>query len=185
MDNETFEVLGDLEEATFYLLGEAYNFSQEFLQGLLTKSEGFQNKFFEIIDGICEYFDTEDEKADFQKYIEENHAYHKPGNVLFSSKVQFCGKQAKEFEALKEKIHFHLLSLFDNIEASDAMTEVPHIIVCISAPEGCFNDSDVESIRSLISFERICRGFLPAAVTTIANDTGNDRGTSCFVAALK
>ena len=185
MEDKILDELEDLEEATLDLLVETYSFSKSFLQGLSTKSENFQNKFFEIINDICEYFDTDEEKAEFQKYIEENHSYDKPGNVLYSSKLVFCGRQTKEFDELKQKIHFHLLGLFDDFEGSDAMTEVPHIIVCISAADGCFEDSDLEFIRSLISFERVCRGFLPAAVTVIANDTDNDRGTSCYVAALK
>ena len=185
MENKMFDELEDIEKSTLDLLAEVYGFSKPFLQGLSTKSENFQNKFFEIIDDICEYFDTDEEKNEFQTYIEENHSYDKPGNVLYSSKVLFCGQQTQDFDELKQKIHFHLLSLFDSFDASDAMTEVPHIIVCLSAPDGCFGDSDIEFIRSLISFERVCRGFLPAAVTTIANNTDNDRGTSCYVAALK
>ena len=48
-----------------------YYFSEQFLTGLQTKSKKFQIKFYEIIDDICDYLDTEDEKRNFQNYIEE------------------------------------------------------------------------------------------------------------------
>jgi len=185
MENKKLDELEDIEASALDLLTEVYGFSKPFLQGLSTKSNEFQDKFFEIIDDICEYFDIDEEKVEFRKYIEANHSYDKPGKVLYSSKILFCGQQTKDFDELKRKIHFHLLSLFDSFDAPDAMTEATHIIVCISAPDSCFEDSDIEFIRSLISFERVCRGFLPAAVTTIANDSDNDRGISCYVAALK
>ena len=177
------KLLDELEEATLDLLTEMYSFSRSFLRGLSTKSQKFQDKFFEIIDDICEYLDTDEERAQFQKYIEENHSYDKPGNTLYSSVVHFGG-QHDDIEKLKEKIHFHLLGLFDNFEAEDVMTEVPHIIVCISSSNQDFVEADMKFIENLISFERVCRGFLPAKVTTILN-TAEGRETSCYVAGLK
>lgn len=161
-----------------------YYFSEQFLSGLQSKSKDFQNKFYEIVDGICEYLDTEEEKQGFQKYIEENHSYNKPGNMLYSSKLIICGEQT-EAKELKKKIDFHLLSLFDACESADVMEEVPHIIVCISAPDDWFDDKDMKFIENLISLERLCRGYPPVSVTTILNDTLNDRGVSCYVAGLK
>lgn len=164
---------------------QKHYFTAQFMEGLTTKSEGFQNKFFEIIDDICDYFDDEDEKMDFQKYIEENHSFDKPGNILYSTKTIFCGKhKADEHDELCEKIHHFLLSIFD-AGGGEAFLEVPHIIVCISVPDNCLTDKDVGFIRNLISFERVCRGSTPVAVTSIVNDTSNGRGTSCFAAALK
>ena len=160
-----------------------YYFSEEFLTGLRTKSENFQNKFYEIIDDICKYFDTEEEKEEFQKYIEENHSYDKPGNVLFSTWQQICGNCTAE--ELREKINFFLLGLFDGFESADAITTVPHIIVCISAPEGYFSEEDTKFLRNLLSFERLCRKCPPVTVTTILNDDTENRGTSCCVVALK
>ena len=93
MENKKFDKLEDIEASALDLLAEVYGFSRPFLQGLSTKSNEFQDKFFEIIDGICDYFDTDEEKVEFQKYIEENHSYDKLGNVLYSSKVLFCGQQ--------------------------------------------------------------------------------------------
>ena len=159
-----------------------YYFSRKFLDGIETKSENFQNKFFEIIDDIGNYLDTEDEKKDFQKYIEENHSYDKPGNLLYSSQTYFCGKQ-DDVEELKEKIHFHLLSLFDSFESDDVMVEVPHIIVCLSTSNKSFTDKDMDFLKSIINFERVCRGVLPAFVTTILNI--KNTGSSCYIACLK
>lgn len=159
-----------------------YYFSKQFLDGLYSKSKGFQNRFYEFIDSVGEYLDTEDEKREFQKYIEENHSYDKPGNLLYSTKTYLGGKQ-NNVEALKEKIHFHLLSLFDSFEAADVMVEVPHIIVCLSTSNQNFTDKDMDFLKSIINFERVCRGVLPAAVTTKLNI--RDDATSCYVAGLK
>ena len=156
-------------------------FSKQFLDGLQTKSENFQNKFFEIIDDICGYLDAEEEKREFQQYIEANHIYDKPGNTLYSSQVYMGGKE--EIEKLKERVHFHLLSLFDSFEAADVMVEVPHIIVCLSTSNPNFTDKDMDFLKSIINFERACRGVVPAAVTTILNI--RDDATSCYVAGLK
>ena len=161
-----------------------YYFSQKFLDGLHTKSENFQNKFFEIIDDICKYLDNEEQKQEFQNYIEQNHSYAKPGNFLFSTQVIMCGKH-DDFEKLKERIHFELLGLFDDFEAEEAITTVPHVIVCVSAPDGCFSDKDIKFVENLISFERFCRGCAPVSVTSVFNDTSAGRGTSLFVACLK
>ena len=160
-----------------------YYFSNDFFDGLKTKSENFQNKFFGIIDDICTYFDEEDEKIDFQQYIESNHSYKNPGNILYSSKKYFGGSPS--LQELKEKIHHYLLWLFDSFESADAMAEVPHIIVCISAPENALDDEDMSFIEKLLSFERICRGCLPVGVTTILNNNTEKRTTSCYVACLK
>lgn len=177
------KLLDELEEATLDLLAEMHSFSKPFLKGLSTKSQKFQDKFFEIIDDICEYLDTDEEQAQFQKYIEENHSYDKPGNILYSSAVYFGG-QHDNIEKLKEKFHFHLLGLFDDFEAEDVMVEVPHIVVCISSSNQDFIEEDMKFIENLISFERVLRGFCPAKVTTILN-TANDRENSCYVAGLK
>lgn len=160
-----------------------YYFSKQFLDGLKSKSENFQNKFFQIMDDIGRYLDTEEEREEFQKYIEANHSYDKPGNTLYSSEVYFGGRHG-DIEKLKEKINFHLLGLFDSFEAEDVMVEVPHIIVCISSSNQGFIEEDMKFIETLISFERTCRGFCPAKVTTILN-TASNRKTSCYVAGLK
>lgn len=157
-------------------------FPAQFLQGLQTKSESFQNKFFEIADDICVYFDTEEERRDFQNYIAENHTFCNPGNILFSNKLHI-GRRSMDFEKIKDKIHSYVLGLFDDT-ASD-LNAVPHVIVCVSAPNGCFFDEDVTVIENMIAMEQMLNGIEPAGVTTIFNDTENGRGISCFVAGLK
>ena len=63
MDENVLDELEELEDLTLDLLAEVYSFSKSFLNGLSTKSDGFQDKFFEIIDEICTYFDTDEETA--------------------------------------------------------------------------------------------------------------------------
>ena len=160
-----------------------YYFSEKFLTDLTTvKSKKFQDKFFEIIDSICKYLDTEDEKQDFQKYIEENHSYDKPGNLLYSTQMYF-GRKQTDVEKLKKDIHFHLLGLFDHFDSADVMMEAPHIILCLSTSNREFTDTDMDFLKSIVNFERMCRGVAPAGVTTILNT--RDDVTSCYVAALK
>ena len=71
-------------------------FSDAFLEGLKTKSDNFQNKFFGIIDDVCSYFGEEEEQRDFQQYIESNHSFAKPGNILYSGKKYFGGNPSAE-----------------------------------------------------------------------------------------
>lgn len=65
-------------------------FSDEFISGLRTKSNGFQNKFKEIIGDIDEYFDIEDEKREFHRLVEIAHFYDKPGIFCFLPKSYFA-----------------------------------------------------------------------------------------------
>ena len=164
-----------------------YHFSKRFTDGLKTKSEGFQRAFYGIIDEVCSYIDDEDEKIQFQQQIENMHSYDKPGNVMHSTTKVMGGVYTEErFEELKEKIHFYLFSLFDDFSAGEVMVEVPHIIVCIAAPQGCFADEDLKFIQNLLSFERVCRGYLPVDVTVILKEkTNGEPGVSCYVAMMK
>ena len=158
-------------------------FSDDFLKGLRTKSERFQNKFFEMIDGICDYFDSEEEKRDFQQYIAESHSFSQPGNMLYSGAKCFGGTLSAE--ELKEKTSHHPFWLFDSFEAEEAMTQVPHIILCVSAPKNTFTDDDMAYFRKLLACERLSRGCAPVGATTILNNNTEERSTSYFVACIK
>lgn len=158
-----------------------YYFSDTFIAGLQTKSPNFQNKFFDIIDTVGEFLDTEHEKQMFQKLIEENHSYERPGNTLYSTQAIFCGTH--DVKTLKEKISFALLRTFDDLGADDIMVEAPHIIVCIATANKDFTEEDAKFSKSIINFERLCRGHLPALVTTILSS--QDIGTTCYIACLK
>lgn len=164
-----------------------YYFSEQFLEGLQTKSEGFQRAFYDIIDEVCTYFDNEDEKIQFQQQIETMHSYDKPGNVLHSTTKIMGGRYTQErFEELKEKIQFYLFGLFDDFSTCEVVVEVPHIIVCIAAPQGCFLDEDLKLIQNLLSFERLCRGYSPVDVTVILDEiTDGGSGVKCYVAMMK
>ena len=161
-----------------------YHFSEPFLKGLKTKSDHFQEVFYEIIDEVCTYIDSDDEKRNFQAYIEAHLSYDKPGNLLCSTSLLMGGKQT-DYEALHKKIHFYLLGLFDNFEFEEPMSEASHIIVCISAPKDAYSEKDMHFIQNLLSFERFSRGLPSVSVKTISNDTLNEYGASCFVAMLK
>ena len=157
-----------------------YYFSKEFLDGLHTKSKNFQNKFFEIIDDVSEYLETEEKKREFQKFIEENHSYDKPGNLMYSSKVYFGDGQG-DVEKFKKELHFRLLKLFDDPE--DVMVQATHIVICISTSNKEFTEEDLKFLKSIVNFERLCRGVSPAVISLIL--ASDDIGASCFVACLK
>ncbi|MBR5479200.1 MAG: hypothetical protein IKU84_03395 [Clostridia bacterium] len=160
-----------------------YYFSDEFLKTLKTKSEPFQDKFFSIMDEICSYLETDEEIRNFHEYIEENHTYSEPGNILFETENTFCGQYDKD--ELKEKIQFTIFGLFDGFDSADAMHDVSHIVFCISAPKEYFNDKDIDFFRSIFAFERICRDCPPPLVTGIFSDNVEGKGMSLFVAGLK
>ena len=159
-------------------------FTSEFLNGLATKSQIFQNKFHEIMDDICDYIDTESEKREFLQGIESKHSYDKPGNMLYSTKTQYCGKH-HDSEELKERISFFLLRLFDAFESEEAVNTVPHIVICVSAASDVISEKDMKFFKSLIAFERLYRGSLIESVTTVLSRDTERLGTSCYVAALK
>lgn len=158
-----------------------YYFSEQFTEGLRTKSEGFQDKFFEITDEICGFIDEEDKKRDFQKYIEKNHSFNKPGNILYSSKAFFGGKPGTE--KLTEKMQKHILRIFDDSGAGEAMEEVPHIIICVRTSDEDFSEEEMELLKNTINLERMLRGKMPAVVTTILNSA--EIGTEMFIACIK
>ena len=101
---------------------------------------------------------------------------------LVSNKLQI-GRSCMDFEKVKDRIHSYLLELFDDVESD--LKVVPHVIVCVSAPDGCFSDEDIAVVENMIEIEQLLNGLEPAGVTTIFNDTENGRGISCFVAGLK
>ncbi len=146
-----------------------------------TKSENFRNKFYEIINEICGYLDEKDERRDFQRYIEENHSFNGPGNILYSSKAFFGGKPG--VKKLTEKMQKHILRLFDDSGAGEAMEEVSHIIICVRTSDEDFSEEEMELLKSTINLERMLRGKMPAVVTTILNSA--KIGTEMFVTCIK
>ena len=59
-------------------------FSDEFLMGLATKSDGFQQRFLSIMEKFYSLFDyNEKDVDDFQNDIEECFSYYEQGNQLY------------------------------------------------------------------------------------------------------
>lgn len=159
-------------------------FTSEFLNGLATKSQNFQDKFHNIMDDICDYIDTEPEKQEFLQSIESKHSYDKPGNMLYSTNLLMCGKR-HESEKLKKDISFFLLGLFDGFDSEEAVITASHIIICVSASSKVVTEKDMKFFQSVVAFERLCRGSLIESVTTVLSHDTEKLGTSCYVAALK
>ena len=162
-------------------------FSEKFIDGLKTKSQVFQDEFWSIMNGIKRYIDDENELKEFHKYIEENHEYGNPGNVLYYIEGFFGGEYAEnEFEKLRNEFNMVMLDMFDT-SPEESFGQVPHIVVCISAPEGCYTDDEIKFVQQNIKMERLLCEESPSLVdvTVITNDTSNNRGNSYFIAALK
>ena len=158
-----------------------YCFSDKFLEGLHTKSEKFQKRFYEIVDEIETYLDTDEEKQRMHQVIEANISYDKPGNILCSSKTSFYGKY-DDIEKLKEKIRFHLSDIFYTVDGAN-MVQASYIYLCIAGPNLEIVGEDIESFINMIGIEQMRRGGSPAVFSVILNDERDDN--SCLVVGLK
>lgn len=158
-----------------------YYFSNEFLEGLQTKSEGFQNKFYEIIDNINGYIVGEEKKKEFQELIEKKHSYSSTGNILYSTKKHISNFSSPE--EVDKKIHSFVMNLFNSFDAGEIISQVPHIIVCVSAPESHYDSFDLEVLEAEITLERIIGDYPDFDTSVFLKNT--DEEISCYVACLK
>lgn len=82
--------------------------------------------------------------------------------VLHATTKIMGGRYTQErFEEIKEKIHFHVFGLFDDCSTCKVMVEVPHSIICIAAPQGCFLDEDLKFIQNFFHLNGCAEDIRP------------------------
>ena len=157
-------------------------FSEGFLTGLSTKSQGFQNCFCEIMKDIDYYFDEEDEIKSFREYYETQISYAEPGNLMYSAKV-ILGKGVETAEDRLPLAHEIIHWFFEQfVTEEDAFEDASHFFIAIRCKEEDFSDDDESLFRTLITMKRI--GNIPEVVM-IKNDQKDGIYASCFMAAMK
>lgn len=134
------------------------SFSNSFITGLQTKSERFQRKFYEIMDALYEYFDSEEEINDFQRYLEMQISYDKPGNQLFWQEEMCGGKPDPEnkqeyIEALQNTI-FDLFQADRDWDGENGILTASHIILAIRTSEGIIGEEEIAVLKYLVHLER-------------------------------
>ena len=157
-------------------------FSEEFLEGLATKSQGFQEKFASIMSDIDYFFDEEEEIEDFRKYFESEISYAEPGNMLYSAKVIFGHGVAEEEDRLplgQEIIQWFFKQFAVD---DDAFEDASHFFIAIRCKKEDFTDEDEFLLRTLISMKR--QGDEPEVVM-ILNEQKDDIYATCFMAAMR
>lgn len=88
-------------------------FSEHFLNGLATKSQGFQDAFFETMDKIYGYLEG-DKIQEFQQMIEDEISYYGKGNLLWNCGSIIGGEMdPKRSEEYFNELYGDLLFLFN------------------------------------------------------------------------
>ena len=116
-------------------------FSENFISGLETKSQGFQNKFYGIIEWFHQFFEYDEEKIkEFDSYIESRISYHAKGNLLYDVQFIIGGKidaDEKQEYFLTMMEQFKELFLFSEDNGINIAT---NIIMTINLPESISKD---------------------------------------------
>lgn len=134
-------------------------FSDDFLIGLATKSDGFQQEFFSIMDSFYGFLEYDEEKVNaFQAYIEENFSYYEPGNLL-SCRGAFVGGEAtleRKDEYINEIISaiFELFQEERDYESENGMYLATHFIIAVNCPEGMMTKEEIAKIHLAFFLER-------------------------------
>ena len=134
-------------------------FSDEFLMGLATKSDGFQKEFFSIMEKFYGFFEYDEDKVDaFQNYIEENFSYYEPGNLLFWRGAFIGGEPTLERkDEYINEIVSAIFSLFQeerDFECENGVYLATHFIIAISCPEGMMTMEEIAKIHFAFFVER-------------------------------
>ena len=134
-------------------------FSDEFLMGLATKSDGFQQQFFGIMEKFFSFFDYNEDDVDaFQNDIEECFSYYEQGNQLFWRGGYVGGEPSldRKDEYMEELIST-LTELFQedrDWDGENGMYTATHIIIAVRCPKGVMTETEVDQLNFLLTLER-------------------------------
>lgn len=151
-------------------------FSESFIAGLRTKSEGFQQKFYGLMDALYEYCDNEKEIDEFQDYFESQISYENPGNQIYSLGGVCGGTPTDDRKQEYFKVLFDAVTdLFQedlNYGTTGALAAT-HFFIGIRAPEGMIDEPKKGLLQ--IVFDMM-RSFDPPEVIFIESN----KNVVCF-----
>nr|QGT51061.1 hypothetical protein Firmicute1046_1370 [uncultured Firmicutes bacterium] len=162
-------------------------FSKNFLNGLETKSQEFQNEFFGVMDMLYSYLENDEEIQEFQQMIEESITYYGKGNLLWWQKTDIGGDMTPERgkEYLSE-LHKKLVELFvyectpnddGTYEPQNGSLEATEIIIGAHFPEEIMSYEVAEELYSVIEQYRPDD---PPSLTVI-NNSNAEYASFCIV----
>lgn len=158
-------------------------FSEEFLEDLGTKSEGFQNEFRMIMQKIDSYFYEEDEslREGLREYMENGISFSGSGHLLYSfEELVPTDKGRLEFVlAVLNGICSELSN--EDEDTSDALKEASHFLIGIRGPEEYINSDFSTLIRDIIC---TARKDIPD-ILVVTNTPKEGLPNGFFAAAIK
>lgn len=160
-------------------------FSEQFLNGLETKSMPFQNKFWVIMDKLACFFNKEDEeeRIQFFSYIESQLSYDKPGNMMYCAEVITCASVEDE-ESFSMNVINDILDAFDDEdEVGQAMQMATHYFLGVRCPEDLFNETHLQALKLMMKFKRYDHKM--PDILMISNTSHEDYADGCFWAAMR
>lgn len=152
-------------------------FSEHFLDGLATKSEGFQNEFFGIMDMLYSYLEYDDEKVQkLEKIIEEEVSYYEKGNILWWGGSDIGGEldstRSEEYfnelceRLAKEFVYERTPNDDGEFELANGTIVASNIIIATEFPEEAMTEEAIDKLEFLIYLNRLNN---PPRVTIINN----------------
>ena len=162
-------------------------FSENFLNGLKTKSQEFQNEFFGVMDMLYSYLENEEEIQEFQQMIEESITYYGEDNFLWWQKTDIGGTMtAERGEEYLNELYETLTELFTNectpnddgtYKVQNGSLIVPEIIIGIRFPKEAISMETAEALYDLIVQYR--PNNLPSL--TVINNPNAEYASFCIV----
>ena len=127
-------------------------FSESFIAGLKTKSDGFQRKFYGLMDALYEYCDNEKEIDEFQDYFESQITYENSGNQIYSLGRVCGGEPTSNRKQEYFKLLFYAVTdLFqeDRDYGTTGALTATHFYIGIRAPEG-YDDNREKGLLQVV-----------------------------------
>lgn len=156
-------------------------FSEKFLQGLQTKSSRFQSAFFDIMNNISEFLDSDEEIQEFSHFVENTFSYEQRGNILYSGSLHITGKPS--LDRKKEYLDTLKTTILDLFLFGDenGILEASHFILAVRFPKGVYTEEDDFYIRLLIKMKHPQN---PLTVISLIQES-EDRCAEIFYAMMK
>lgn len=157
-------------------------FSDEFLAGLRSKSENFQNEFFYVVDRLCQ--DSGDNQF-IQGMIEQELSYEQPGNLInYSEQMWGDAPQNHTEKEWVQKVCGAVRELFEAEEWGEyhGLDIATHLFISVHLPENVFSDSARQMVQI---FTMMQRPEDPPFVYVIRAAENTGAGCECFIAVMK
>lgn len=165
-------------------------FSEHFLDGLATKSEGFQNEFFGIMNMLYFYLEYDDEKVqELDKMIEKEISYYGKGNILWW--LRSGNSDVERSEECLGKLYKQLANEFatENFfhgngedDLGNGILIASNIIIATTFPEEVMTEEEIRQLYLLVYTSRCMDApDNPPPRVTIINNPNAEDASYCIV----